>query len=185
MSGEHRQKLEEGVIASIARVCHIYGIPSNLGRLYAQLYLSTVPMSLAELAEASGAAKSTTSVALRRLERYRFVRRLPRGSDRRDYYEALTDPAEILREWARHFLQPEMSVGADMVADFERDLERAVAAGEYADDEAATLRERLEEMRGSMHFGQMLIETLSKGGPLPFEGAAPDLRPELQREEEQ
>ena len=78
MAYSPRKRLEENVIAAYARVCQIYGIPPNLGRLYALLYLSAAPMSLAELSDAAGLAKSSTSVALRRLERYGFVRRQPR-----------------------------------------------------------------------------------------------------------
>lgn len=163
MAYSPRRRLEDGVIASFARVCQIYGIPASLGRLYALLYVSPAPMSLADLAEATGAAKSTTSVALRRLERYRMVRRLPRGSDRKDYYEALTDPAEIMREWVRHFIQPEMEVGAEMIASIEADLEAAVAAGEYDEGEAGELRRRAGELRASMELGASLVGLLSSG----------------------
>lgn len=156
-----RRRLEDQLLSSFAQVCQIYGIPPTLGRLYAVLYLSPDPMSLAELAEATGAAKSTTSVSLRRLERYRFVRRLPRGSDRKDYYVPVTDPLELLQDWVRLFVEPEMQVAGDMVRAVERDLTAAVTAGEYGEAEAEAMRERVGEMRRAMEVGQQLLSLFS------------------------
>ena len=160
MSYSPRKRLEENIIASFARVTQIYGIPASHGRLYAVLYVAGEPMSLAELADAIGAAKSTTSVALRRLERARFVRRQPRGSDRRDYYEAVTDPMQVMQEVVRHFVLPEMQVGADMVGNFENDLREAEWAGEYEPEHLELLKTRLGELQRSMAGGQALVRLL-------------------------
>ena len=154
MTYSPRRRLEDSTIAALARVCQLYGIPATLGRLYALLYLSPGPLSLAELAAATGAAKSTTSVALRRLERYRFVRRRPRGSDRRDYYEAVTDPMTIIRDWLRHFIGPELAIGDEMIAELERDLGAAELAGEYTPEESAQMEQRVAELRRAMAMGR-------------------------------
>lgn len=161
-----RRRLEENMIAALARVCQIYGIPPSIGRLLAALYVSPNPMSLAELADAVGAAKSTTSVSLRRLERYRLVRRMPRGSDRKDYYEATTDPLEVLQEWLRYFIMPEMQVGADMMANLEQDLKAAAQTGEYTDEEFETMRFRAAEMRRSLAAFKTLLKLASPDASL-------------------
>jgi DNA-binding transcriptional regulator GbsR (MarR family) len=156
-----RQRLEQNLIASFAQVTQLYGIPSSLGRLYAVLYLSPEPMSLADLSEATGIAKSTTSVALRRLERVRFVRRLPRGSDRRDYYQAVTDPMEVMQDLIRYFVMPELELGHQMVESFEADLRDAVWAEEYTPEQAETMKQRLGEMQTSLEAGRVLVDLLS------------------------
>jgi DNA-binding transcriptional regulator GbsR (MarR family) len=153
-----RRRLEDNLVAAYARVCQIYGIPPSVGRLVAVLYLSPKPMSLAELSDAVGAAKSTTSVSLRRLERYRFVRRLPRGSDRKDYYEAVTDPLEVMQEWMRYFVMPELAVGADMMVALETDLKAAGDAGEYSDEEFYEMRLRTAEMRRAMAAAKSVLK---------------------------
>lgn len=161
MAYSPRRRLEDGAIASFAQVCQLYGIPPSLGRLYALLYVNPSPMSLAELADASGQAKSTTSVSLRKLERYRFVRRLPRGSDRKDYYAAVTDPVELMQDWIRHFVQPELGLAEEMFGSMSRDIGAAAEAGEYTTDEASEMRGRVEEMGRAMELGAYLIQLFS------------------------
>jgi len=162
MSYSPRRRLEDGVVASLAQVCQIYGLPPTVGRLYALLFVSPVPLSLAELAEGTGAAKSTTSVALRRLERYRLVHRLPRGSDRKDYYVPVTDVFEIIQDWMRLFVQPELGVGEQMVSGMARDLDAAGERGEYDDDGLSTMRERVAQMRRALALGTALVGSLAR-----------------------
>lgn len=151
------------MIASFAQVCQIYGMPAALGRLYAHLFLSPQPLSLQDLADATGQAKSTTSVALRRLERARVVRRLPRGSDRKDYYVGVTDPLELTQDWVRHFVQPELQVAGTLVGSMGDDLEAAAAAGEYDEAEREEMRLRVEQMRRALRVGEAVVAAISDG----------------------
>lgn len=156
-----RQRLEREVGAVFTRLCQLYGIPPNLGRLYSTLYMSPEPLSLAELAAAAGLAKSSTSVAMRRLEQYRFVRRRPRGNDRKDYYEAVTDPLAMIQDWIRHFIRPELELSEELLRTLDEGLFAAERAEEYSADEAAELRLRVEQMRRAIHGSRALIEMLS------------------------
>jgi DNA-binding transcriptional regulator GbsR (MarR family) len=97
-------RLEDGM----AGVCRLYGINPMLGRVYAVLFASPQALSLGDLCERIGAAKSTTSVLLRRLLSLRIVRRKPLRSDRRDYYEVVSDLWAVLRDWNQNYFQPEM-----------------------------------------------------------------------------
>src|SRR5690348_3789190 len=81
--------------AGVARICRLYGVNPLCGRLFAILFVAPEPLSLDQLRQRVGAAKSTLSVALRQLLSMRVVRRLPPTGDRRDYYEAVSDPWEI------------------------------------------------------------------------------------------
>ncbi|GEM_PF-4026637 len=158
----------EGAFADrLAQVCQIYGIPAKYGRLYALLFLTPEPLSLSALAERSGFAKSTASTTMRTLERYRFVRRLPRGSDRQDYYEAVTDPNEIFRDWVRMFLIPELAMGEEMVAGLDEGVATLCAAAGYSPEQSAELERRAAGMRGSLVSGQRLIELLGSLGDEP------------------
>jgi predicted transcriptional regulator len=102
-------RFEDGV----ARVTGLYGVNPLAGRLYAVLFVSAEPISLEQLAARVSVAKSTVSVALRTLLAARVVRRLPRRADRRDWYEAVADPWEVLAEWNRRFFQPELEMWRD------------------------------------------------------------------------
>ncbi len=98
---------------------------------------------------------------MRKLERYRFVRRLPRGSDRKDYYAAVTDPVEMIQDWVRHFIQPELGLAEEMFGAMSRDIGAAAEAGEYTSEEAAEMRSRLDEMGRAMELGAYLIQLFS------------------------
>ena len=120
---------EEG----LARICGLYGMNPLAGRLFGVLFVSAEPVSLEELCARVSAAKSTVSVALRTLLAARVVRRLPRKSDRRDWYEAVADPWEILADWNRLFFQPELEMWRDTGAMLGRSLgSRDAPAGEAA-----------------------------------------------------
>lgn len=111
--GSHAD-LVERFSSGVARICGIYGLPPLLGRLYGVLLLSPEPLSLESLAQAVGAAKSTVSVSVRKLEQLKMVRHHWMKGDRRDYYEAVVDPLAILTDWLRLFVLPELRVGREL-----------------------------------------------------------------------
>ena len=129
-------RLEDGV----AGICRLYGINPMLGRVYAVLFASPEALSLGELCERVGAAKSTTSVVLRRLLSLRIVRRQPRRSDRRDFYEVVSDLWAVMRDWNQSYFQPEMAMWRRASADLAQALEAPDAP---ADEARQILRDRL------------------------------------------
>lgn len=94
----------------MARICRLYGMSPLVGRLYTALLLSPEPLSLEELCEEVGAAKSTVSVALRKLLSAYVAVRLPPRLDRRDFYRAVDDPWAIFAAWTTHFFRPELQM---------------------------------------------------------------------------
>ncbi len=152
--------IEATLADQFAQVCQIYGIPAKYGRLYALLFLSPRPLSLSELAARSTIAKSTTSTAMRSLERYRLVRRAARGSDRQDYYEVVADIAQVMRDWVRMFLAPELEVGAQLVERFQAGITTLADAAGYDASEVAVLEQRAALMRRSLRDGEQLVATL-------------------------
>lgn len=134
----------DGMSDGMARICRLYGVQPMAGRLYATLLLSPRPLGLDELCERVGAAKSTVSVALRKLEGARVARRLPPRGDRRDFYEAVSDPWAVLADLKRLYFDPELAMF--------RETGEAVEAALDAPDapkgeDAAVLRARMEAFR--------------------------------------
>lgn len=113
--GEAFAELRERFADRIARLAGLYGVNPLLGRLYAVLLLSPDPMSLDDVTEAAGSAKSTASVALRNLEKYRLVHRHWRKSDRRTFYEARTDFARMFEEWRELFLERDLAAAGTIL----------------------------------------------------------------------
>jgi DNA-binding transcriptional regulator GbsR (MarR family) len=129
----------------LTRIARLYGVSPLAGRLYAVLFLAAGALSLEELCARTQAAKSSVSVALRSLAHARVARRLPSRGDRRDYYEAITDPWQVLSDWNRLFFEEEITMFLESGAALERALDGASDAptGKAADE----LRRRIEAMR--------------------------------------
>ncbi len=97
----------EQFASGCARAMGMYGMNPLMGRLYGVLFLSPEPQTLDALSEQVGAAKSTVSVAIRKLAGGHLVRRQWKKGDRRDYWEAVSDPQTLMEEWHHHFFEPE------------------------------------------------------------------------------
>lgn len=81
----------EELIEAMGRALAVYGGNRSYGRLYGILFFSEEPLSLNELAEESGYAKSTVSTAMSALERLHFVHRRSMPESKKSYFEAETD----------------------------------------------------------------------------------------------
>lgn len=149
----------EELASGMARICRLYGVAPIVGRLYAVLFVATRPLSLDELCERVGAAKSTTSVALQKLVRARVAARLPPRGDRRDYYEAITDPWAVIADWNRLYFTPEL----EMFRDTGRALEDALGAKDApGKEDARILRERLAGFREMAETFSTLLASVPK-----------------------
>lgn len=74
------------VVEEMALFFEQLGTSANLGRLFGFLLTASTPVSLETLAERLGVSKPAVSVQIRRLEQLHYCRRLPRASDRRQYF---------------------------------------------------------------------------------------------------
>lgn len=83
------QAAREEVIEAMANTAEAYGAKRSYGRLYGILYFADDPMSLDNLVDRSGYAKSTVSTAMTTLERFHMVQRrsLP-GEGKRAFFDA-------------------------------------------------------------------------------------------------
>jgi DNA-binding transcriptional regulator GbsR (MarR family) len=134
----------DGMSDGMARICRLYGVQPMVGRLYTALLLSPRPLALDELCDRVGAAKSTVSVALRKLEAARVARRLPPRGDRRDFYEVVSDPWAVLADLKRLYFDPELA----MFRETSDAVERALGASDAPKGEdLAVLRARLAAFR--------------------------------------
>ncbi len=77
-----------------------WGVNRSIAQMHALLYLADRPMTAEAIAAELGIARSNVSNSLRELQVWKLVRRVPVRGDRRDHYEAETDPWEIARRIA-------------------------------------------------------------------------------------
>lgn len=89
----------ERVVQGFERSAEIYGLNRSYGRLYGVLFFADGPLSLDELADESGFAKSTVSTAMKELERFHMVhRRSVAGQGKKAFFEAERDFWRIFQE---------------------------------------------------------------------------------------
>lgn len=90
MNEKHNQ-FRQRIVAEMAQFFEALGASATLGRMFGLLLISPEPVSLEAIAEELGLSKAAVSVQIRRLEELRYCRRLPRGSDRKQYFELNVD----------------------------------------------------------------------------------------------
>ena len=77
-----------------------WGINRTVGQIYALIFVSPRPLHAEEIAEQLEFSRSNVSMGLKELQAWRLVRLKHLPGDRREYFEAPTDPWEIFRTLA-------------------------------------------------------------------------------------
>jgi len=142
MTDDDAEAARERVIEAFERSAEIYGLNRSYGRLYGILFFAHDPVSLDELAERSGFAKSTVSSAMQDLNSLHMVHRrsLP-GEGKRAFFEAERDFWRILREFLNREVRREIETMTRALADAETALEDADT------ERAETDLERVRELQ--------------------------------------
>lgn len=111
MSEEEIAAVREDVIESIERSAEVYGLSRSAGRVYGVLYFAEEPLSIPELVERTGYAKSTISNVTRKLTRIGMIhRRSSEGGGRRVRFSPETDLWFIIQDVFRQFVNRDMQV---------------------------------------------------------------------------
>ena len=98
-----------------------WGVNRTVSQIHALLFLAGRPMHAEEIAAILQVARSNVSNSLRELENWKLARAVHLQGDRRDHYETLQDPWELMRiivreRKAREF-DPTLAVLRECVAD--------------------------------------------------------------------
>jgi len=124
------------------RSAEVYGLSRSAGRVYGVLYFSTDPLSIPELVEETGYAKSTISNVTRKLTRIGLVqRRSSSGGGRRVRFAPETDLWFVVRDVFRQYLAREMTSA-------QRSLDRALDRLEQIDrQDGHADRDQIEDLQ--------------------------------------
>ena len=142
MSADDVAAIREDVIETMERSAEVYGLSRSAGRVYGVLFFADNFLSIPELVERTGYAKSTISNVTRQLTRIGLIhRRSSEGGGRRVEFEPETDLWFVIQEAFNQYLAREMGIT-------QRTLDRAqdrLAALEQ--DRAEHDRERIAELQ--------------------------------------
>lgn len=158
MTGPDPDAVREDVIESIERSAEVYGLSRSAGRVYGVLYFADGPLSIPELVDETGYAKSTISTVTRKLTRIGMIRRRSSaGGGRRVRFAPETDLWFVLQDVFRQYVHREMEVT-------QRALDRALDDLEGVDDAAAD-RERIADLRETYTQLERLLEAAMERSP--------------------
>lgn len=144
------------VIEALERSAEIYGLNRSYGQLYGILFFEDEPISLDELVEKSGYAKSTVSTAMKHLERLHMVhRRSVPGEGKKAYYEAETDFWQILQSFLQREVQREIDVMLRALTSAEESLEGV------DDERAKHALQRVRSLRRTYERSQRIVDVLT------------------------
>jgi DNA-binding transcriptional regulator GbsR (MarR family) len=109
MSEDDRALARERIIESMEQSAEVYGLSRSAGRIYGVLYFSGEPLSIPELVDETGYAKSTISNVTRTLTRIGLIhRRSSEGGGRRVQYTAEQEIWFILQDVFQQYVQREI-----------------------------------------------------------------------------
>lgn len=127
MSGGDAEAVRRDVIESMERSAEVYGLSRSAGRVYGVLYFASEPLSIPELVDETGYAKSTISNVTRRLTRIGLIRRRSSGGGgRRVQFEPETDLWFVVQDVFQQYVAREMATSR-------RTLDRALERLDDAD----------------------------------------------------
>lgn len=91
-----------------------WGINRTVGQIYALIFVSPAPVHADYLAESLAFSRSNISMGLKELQAWRLVKLKHMPGDRREYFEAPSDPWEVFRTLAeerrRREIEPTLSM---------------------------------------------------------------------------
>lgn len=153
MSGEDVDAVRHDVIESMERSAEVYGLSRSAGRVYGILYFASDPLSIPELVEETGYAKSTISNVTRKLTRIGLIRRRSSGGGgRRVQFEPQTDLWFVVQDVFQQYVAREMGTTR-------RTLGRALTRLEDADvDEGDPAYDRIAALAATYDEFETLLE---------------------------
>jgi DNA-binding transcriptional regulator GbsR (MarR family) len=142
----------ERVIESLEQSAEVYGLSRSAGRIYGVLYFADDSLSIPELVDRTGYAKSTVSNVTRTLTRVGLIRRRSsEGGGRRVRFTAEREIWFILQDVFQQYVQREL-----------RGTHRTIRRAEGDLDDAGGLEaERIRELRETYEDLQEIVDLAS------------------------
>jgi DNA-binding transcriptional regulator GbsR (MarR family) len=121
------------------------GVGRVLGQIYAFLYFSQGPRSLADMQQVLGISKGSASTGVRQLEQWGAVRKVWIKGDRKDYYEANDWFGRILKNAVLDTVGTKLTAYSSLLDNVDSTMEEMNDGGINGDSQF--IRERVEHLR--------------------------------------
>ncbi|NJE61893.1 MarR family transcriptional regulator [Thermococcus sp. 21S7] len=142
------------IVNHFAQAARRFGFNELYGYIYGVLFLAREPMSLGEIAEATGYSLSHVSTALKFMERIGLVVRIKKPGDKKAYYRA----TKLLKDWRQAAYY--MKIMED-IRQTRANLERALKELEGEEgEEAESIRESITFAMGRNALAERILKFL-------------------------
>lgn len=154
MSDDDTIAARERVIESMEQSAEVYGLSRSAGRTYGVLYFATEPLSIPELVEETGYAKSTVSNVTRKLNRIGLIhRRSSEGGGRRVQFTAEREVWFMLQDVFQQYVLREMQATLRTLQRTETNL---------PEDESSHVQVRIQELHQTYENLQEILQLASE-----------------------
>jgi HTH-type transcriptional regulator, glycine betaine synthesis regulator len=150
---------ELDVADTVGRLMHFWGFKRPMGRTWTLLYLSSVPLGAAEVAEQLKMSAGAVSMTLGELLKWGVVKKTWRPGERRDFYEAETDIWKLVRRVLR---ERELTLVQEVGAALES-ARTSLAHAAMSKKELEFKRARIGRLRQLASVGETLLKALAAG----------------------
>lgn len=130
-------------VQDVGHATQSFGVGRVVGQIYAFLFFSREPKTLADLTSALGISKGGASMGVRQLEQWGAVRKVWVKGDRKDYYEANDWLGRILKSVIMDTVGKKMAVYRALLDSVEAQL----ANTSESDGEGRFIKERVQHLR--------------------------------------
>ena len=145
---------ERLVSDAIGRLMELWGFKRNMGRVWAVLYLSEVPLPAAELRARLGLSSGAVSMILAELGRWGVVSKAWVPGDRRDHYSAEANVWKMVSRVVREREQAEIGQAIEA-------LERALSMLKSRNTEQFQMQKaRIENLLELAKLGRAMLDAL-------------------------
>lgn len=154
MSSDENTDARERIIESMEQSAEVYGLSRSAGRIYGVLYFAENPLSIPELVDTTGYAKSTVSNVTRTLTRIGLIhRRSSDGGGRRVQFEAEREVWFIIQDVFQQYIYREMQATL-------RTIHRA--EDQLSDERDPHDEERIRELRETYENLREIVQLASE-----------------------
>lgn len=122
-----------------------WGINRSVAQIHALLYLSNKPLTADEIQDALKIARSNVSTSIKELQSWKLVHLIHVMGDRRDHFEAIHDPWEMVMAIAEGRKTREIDPALDMLRKYSEKLESDKDTSKEVKRRIAALHKFLED----------------------------------------
>lgn len=162
--------VNDSTVAGLGRLARFFGFSEVMGRLYGTLLLSPEPLSLDELADTLDISKGSVSMNMRDLERWGMAKEVWMRGDRRKFYKAESDMAQVIRNVLGGREQREVQLALHVLGESVEKLQTA-EPGLTSDEQklARYYLDRIGDLQGFFMFAQLALHAVLGSDSLDFD----------------